>query len=108
MESQNVLKSCIVSFGFDSFQSHTASHLSSVIIEGVPGPQLVTQRTYLGEIMLGGAHDPLPPFEAFPEVFFATGWDMAPCGVLTVLASLGVFCCLQMLMELGLSVKELT
>jgi len=58
--------------------------------------------------MSGGAHNPLPPFKAFPEVFFATGWDTALCGISTALASLEVSCCLQMLMELGLLVKELT
>jgi len=58
--------------------------------------------------MLGGAHDPLPPFEAFPEVFFATGWDTALCGVSIALASLGVSRCLQTLTESGLLVKELT
>jgi len=58
--------------------------------------------------MSGGAHDPLPPFEAFPPDFFATGWDMAPCDVSTGLASLRVSCCLQTLRESGLSVKERT
>jgi len=58
--------------------------------------------------MLGGVHDPLPPFETFPTDFFVTVWDMAPCVILMWFVFLGVSCCLQMLMEMGLSVKEWT
>ena len=58
--------------------------------------------------MLGGVHDPLPPFETFPTDFFVTVWDTVPCVVSTWFAFLGVSCCLQTLMESGLLVKELT
>jgi len=58
--------------------------------------------------MLGGVHDPLPPFETFPTDFFVTVWDTAPCVVSMWFAFLGVSCCLQTLMETGLSVKEQT
>jgi len=58
--------------------------------------------------MLEGVHDPLPPFETFPTDFFITVWDMAPCDILTWLASLEVSCYLQTLREMGLSVKEWT
>jgi hypothetical protein len=44
-----------------------------MIIEGLRDLRLVTQRTYLGEIMLGGVHDLLSPFKAFPADIFTTG-----------------------------------
>ena len=33
--------------------------------------------------MLGGTHEPLPPFEAFPAGFFVTGWDTGLCDAST-------------------------
>lgn len=55
--------------------------------------------TYLGEITLGGVHDPFPPFDAFPAGFFVAGWATAgkSCDILTGMVSLGRFCCLQTL-----------
>ena len=94
MESQKLLKSCIVPFGFASFQLHAASHLDRVTAEW--DLLLVQLRTYLGKIMSEGVQEPLPCFGAFPT----TGWGTGLCDVPTVLADttpLSASCCLQML-----------
>jgi len=66
---------------------------------------LVSQGTYFGEIISGGTHNPLPPFEAFLVGFFMVGWGTGLHGDSVGIASLGEFHCLQTLKKSISSVK---
>jgi hypothetical protein len=95
MEPQKLLKSCIVPFGFASFQSRAASHLDRVTTKW--DSLLAQSRTYLGEIMSRGTQEPLSRFEAFPAGLSGTGGETGSSDVPTGTTSMRTSCCLQTL-----------